>query len=209
MSGERAPRRARERRPWLRAGLAGLVMAMLPFTWSEDSTCDHKPMPQLTGLQILGRHPEIAGYFFVVLIAVVGIGFLAYATKNLWLRFVCSVLAGVGGGSISMLCTAMLTFGRSEQPLDHPAAWIGTLAAGVMMLEAWEASGRTLAHAFTKRRAARRQRQAEIETNPRFATPPVPRARFADVRSEPEAEAEAEAEEEASARPARRARRAQ
>lgn len=204
-SGAGAPRAgaARTRRPWIRAGLASLVMLMLPFAWSEDMSCDGKPKPLVSGLEILfgnnGGEWQLGACFFGLFAVAVALAFVAHATRRLGWRLVCNVIAGLAGMSATALCAAMMTFGRAEQPLVHPAAWIGTLSAALMMIEAWEASGRTLSYVLARRRAAQRLREKPPPAvSMRIALAPEEKAITPD-----EAGDEEEAESESAARRAR------
>jgi hypothetical protein len=195
-----APPRARRRRnPWVRAGLAAAVVVMLPFAWSEDATCDHLPHPAVSGYQILfGKGWEPGALFFGLLVVSVGLGFLARATLRVWLRLAGEVMAGLAGFGSLVMCGMMMTYGRPEQPLVYPAAWIGVTAAVVLAFEAWWATGEALRRGVEQRRATRALAREAMAAK----RPPVRIAEARDrgsgegVESDVVAEAEAMAEEE-------------
>jgi hypothetical protein len=152
------PRLTRVRSPTLRAGLVALVLATLPFAWSEDFTCGHAPQPSVTGLEILfGRlaGTELAALFFTLFAVTVGLGFLAWVSRHAWRRLAAHVVAALAGTGGTTMCLMIMGYGRSEQPLVYPAAWIGTFAAGAAALEAWVAAVETLRYALARHRAGR------------------------------------------------------
>lgn len=171
-----------------------LIVLMLPFSWSEDFNCENKPMPPVSGFEILGKseHHAFALFFFGFLLLAVGLGFVARATKRLGARLACHLTAGFATFFTTIVCAGMMTYGRSQQPLIYPAAWIGTSAALLMMLEAWEASGRTLRYLVVRRRAAKRLRALAAQIpRVRVALPAEERARAPDMAIEEAAEEEA------------------
>lgn len=153
------PRALRARSPWLRAGMSALLAATLPFAWSEGFTCDHAPRPPVTGAQILfGEHlgdPEPGLVFVALLVLAVGLGLAGRATFRVWRQLACDVLAGLAGSAITLMCVMMMRYGRDEQPLVYPAAWLGTLVAAAMAGEAWWAAAEALQRGLAERRAAR------------------------------------------------------
>jgi hypothetical protein len=152
------PRRARS--PWIRLGLAATIVATLPFAWSEDFKCEQGPQPLVSGGDILfGKNmeePRPALLFFGVLALGVALGFAAARTARPWRRFVSHVTAGAAALVSTFMCLLMMTHGRSDQPLDHPAAWIGTLSSFAIAIQTWWLSGEALRDAL-ERRAARRR----------------------------------------------------
>jgi hypothetical protein len=81
------------------------------------------------------------------------LGFLVRWTWRPWLRLAGEVVAGLVGMAGAVMCMMMMNYGRNEQPLVYPAAWIGTLSAWVIALEAWWASGEALRRAIVLRRS--------------------------------------------------------
>jgi hypothetical protein len=142
---------------------------MLPFAWSEDFKCTSEPQPLISGVQILfGKgfdNPTPGLVFLALLLTSVGLGFVAARTAWPWRRLAAELTAGVASLVTTLMCALMMTYGRSEQPLDHPAAWIGTLSAFAITLQAWWLSGaalrRGLDHRRARREAAARERLAE------------------------------------------------
>lgn len=146
------------RRLWLRPALAAVVVLMLPFSWSEDFTCGRQPMPPVSGLDILfGRHggPQPAAIFFGFLLAAVALGFVAARAARLWQCALAHGLAASAGLGATTMCGMMMAYGRAGQPLVYPAAWIGTLSAAAMTLEALVAFAQALHGAFLAWRMGR------------------------------------------------------
>ncbi|APR86491.1 Hypothetical protein A7982_11840 [Minicystis rosea] len=187
------PRIARSQRAWIRAALAAVVMLTLPFAWSEDFTCSKEPQPTVTGAEILFHKlsgPEVAVWFFGLFIVAVGLGFVAARTWRVVWQLVCHVVAGLAGVAAFLFCVAMMSFGRKDQPLVYPAAWIGTLTTVAMALEAWFASGQSLRRLLADRRAAR-----ALEASPlSLETAPIA---MGDIESSTAAEAPSGAQEPA------------
>jgi hypothetical protein len=138
-------------------GLAALVVAMLPFAWSEDFTCGHDPMPPVSGIHILLKEtsgfPGPIHFFFAFMIVPAVLGVLVRRTWRPWLRLAGEVAAGLVGMAGAVMCMMLMSYGRSDQPLVYPAAWIGTLSAWGIALEAWWASGEALRRGIVLRRA--------------------------------------------------------
>jgi hypothetical protein len=130
---------------------------MLPFAWSEDFTCDHEAMPPVTGIHILLKEtsdfPGPIHFFFAFLIVPAALGFLVRRTWKPWLRLAGEVVAGLVGMAGAVMCMMLMGYGRHEQPLVYPAAWVGTISAWIIALEAWWASGEALRRGIVLRRA--------------------------------------------------------
>ncbi len=180
--------------------LVTILVAMLPFLWSEDVSCDAAPKPLVSGIEILfgkGFEDPQPGLIFMGLLAVsVGLGFLATRTPWPWRRLVAELVAGVASLGTALMCILMMTHGRPEQPLDHPAAWIGTLSALAMAFEAWWCSGEALRRGLDHR-LARRQERARIAGG----SLPI---RIAGGGDAPEREDEAEEEDEGAVQPVKK-----
>jgi hypothetical protein len=148
------------RSPWIRLGLAATLVMTLPFAWSEDFKCDPGPQPLVSGGDVLfGKHmeePRPALVFFGVLALSVALGFLAVRTSRPWRRLAAEATAGAAALVSTFMCLLMMTYGRSDQPLDHPAAWVGTLSSFAIAIQAWCLAGAALKEAL-ERRAARRR----------------------------------------------------
>lgn len=176
------PRLPRRRSPWRRLALATVVLAMLPFVWSEDTSCDGKPKPFVTGFEILfGKHledPAPGGIFLGLLALAIGCGFLAMRTPRPWRRLAGELVAGLASLGSSLLCLVMMTHGRTDQPLVHPAAWIGTLASLALAFEAWWGTG----VAFGRGLEHRRRRKAMVAA--RIAGEDPAPLRIAEVRDD-------------------------
>jgi hypothetical protein len=136
--------------------LATLVLASLPFLWSEDMSCKGEALPPVTGIRILfGKDfdsPAPGLIFLGLLLLTVGLGFLASWTARPWRRLAGEIAGGLTALGTSFLCLLMMTHGGPQQPLHYPAAWIGTLAALGMAFEAWWGSGDALRRGIEERR---------------------------------------------------------
>jgi hypothetical protein len=148
-------------------GLAATVVLTLPFAWSEDFKCDQGPQPLVSGGDILfGKHmeePRPALVFFGVLTLLVALGFLATRTPRPWRRLAAEATAGAAALVSTFMCLLMMTYGRSDQPLDHPAAWVGTLASFAIAIQAWWLSGGALRDVLSRRAARRRAATPSIQ----------------------------------------------
>jgi hypothetical protein len=145
-------------------GLAATIVATLPFAWSEDFNCQRGPQPLVSGGDILfGKHtgePRPALVFFGVLALAVALGFVAARTPRPWRRLAAQVTAGAAAAVSTFICLLMMTYGRSDQPLDHPAAWVGTLGSFAIAIQAWWLSGGALRDVLTSAaRSARTSRR--------------------------------------------------
>jgi hypothetical protein len=143
-----------------------VVLATLPFMWSEDVSCDGKPQQLLTGLQILfGKaydDPAPGLVFFLLLVVGIALAFLATLTNRPGRRLGAELVASVAALGNTFLCVLMMTHGRPSQTLDRPAAWIGTLAALGITIQAWFTAGAALRTTLEAWRARRSRRRAEI-----------------------------------------------
>src|SRR5262245_26833973 len=121
------------RSPLRRALLVLVLLATLPFEWSEDMSCSGGPQPAVTGLDILtGKghtDPEPFAVFLAFLLVAVGLGFLSRASRRPWLTLLSDAIAGLSSIGGALMCFAMMTFGRKDQSYTYPAAWIGMLSA--------------------------------------------------------------------------------
>jgi hypothetical protein len=151
------PRIPRSRSPWLRVILATVILFSLPFSWSEDMSCDNIPKPPVSGIDILAgkarEEPGPALVFFALLLAPVALAFLARLTWRVWRQLACDVIAALASAGASFMCLLMMTYGRPNQPLVYPAAWVGTLSALGMLGEAIVSSAITLRLGLAARRA--------------------------------------------------------
>ena len=142
--------------------------------WSEDFSCGKEgPQPDVTGLKILfdGEYLRLApGHIFLAARGLaVGFGLLAARTRRPWRRLLAEVSASCGSLLTAAMCLMMMHHGREDQPLDHPAAWIGTLAAFAITIQAWFASGEALRRGidhWRARRAVRRAERAPADASP-------------------------------------------
>jgi hypothetical protein len=174
---------------------------MLPFMWSEDATCDAQPKPLVSGIEILfGKDFDSPGpglIFVALLLVSLGLGFLATRTQRPWRRLAAETVAGLASIGTTLMCIMMMTTGRRDQPLDHPAAWIGTLSALAMAFEACWCSGEALRRGLDYRRARRAERA-------RITAGAAPLRIAAGGGGAPEREDEPEEEEEGATKPARK-----
>jgi hypothetical protein len=196
-----APRLARKRSPWPRAILATLLVVTLPFEWSEDFSCKEGPKPPVSGFHILssdsGAGLDAVHVFLALLVLTVALGFLAHATAKPWRRLAAHTVAGVAGLFTTFMCVLMLTYGRPDQPLVYPAAWIGTFAALAITLEAWWSSGVALrlgVERFRARRALKAALRADAQSRLRFVEPAAEAAPWEELAAREEEAAAAEAE---------------
>jgi hypothetical protein len=168
------PPSVRRRSPWLRVGLVTALIVSLPFSWSENASCDGKPQPLVSGGEILFGHgfdePAPGLIFLGLLVVVTALGFLVRATARPWLRLAGQVVAGLAALGTTFMCGLMMTQGRPEQPLDHPAAWLGTLSALALTLDAWWGAGDALWRGLARRRAKKRRIAAGDPARLRIAT---------------------------------------
>ncbi len=205
------PRLARKRSPWPRAILATTLLATLPFEWSEDFSCKEGPKPAVTGLHILlkdsGSGIGPIHVFVGLLLLAAALGFLAHATARPWRRLVAHTIAGLAGMATTFLCALMMTYGRPDQPLVYPAAWVGTLAALAITLEAWWSSGVALRLGMERFRARRVERRRSGPTSERgcaWPSRPTMPAVWEELAAREEEAVAAEEEAAAALRGARR-----
>jgi hypothetical protein len=194
--------------------LVALLLATLPFMWSEDISCDGRPKPLVSGIEILfGKHfenPALGGIFLGLLAVAVGLGFLVRRTQRPWRILAGEIVAGLSGIGTTLLCVLMTTRGRSDQPFDHPAAWIGTLSAFAMAVDAWYNAGEALCCGQEQRRARKAQvaRIVAAEPGPLRIAPGLEdedeRERERELEDEEARERERELEDAMGQPPARR-----
>jgi hypothetical protein len=134
----------------------------------------------LTGLEhLFGKHffdEPAPGLVFLSLLALaVGLGLLARSIRRPWGRLATEVLGATAALAGTFMCALMFTNGRPEQPHDHPAAWIGTLASLAITIQAWFMSGEALRRGLIHRRARRRRALAERAARAESELLPWPR----------------------------------
>jgi hypothetical protein len=156
---------------------------MLPFMWSEDGSCDGAPKPLVSGVEILFgprfTNPTPGIVFFALLAIAIGLGFAAARTARPWWKVVAAVVASAATTCTTLMCSMMMMHGRADQPLDHPAAWVGSFVSFGMMLEAWFASGGALHGGVLALRTWRARRLLAQERREGRAPPPAQGVRVA------------------------------
>jgi hypothetical protein len=184
---------------------------MLPFAWSEDFTCGNSPQAPVSGIHILVKEtssfPGPLHLFLTFLLVPVALGFLVRRTWRPWLRLAGHVASALVGMAGTMMCMMMMSYGRSDQPLVYPAAWIGTLASLAIAVESWWSSGEALRRGIDLRRTRKAMVARMVADQPA----PMRIAAMMAAMDEPEGgehscEEEAEAEAEGGEAPRRRAR---